>query len=132
MRKLTKGEYKVMECLWNSEEEMNSNEIAEALLNDKFSKPSVYKAIQSLEKEGFLTISSLELIGKIYARNFVPAISRDDYLAFELKDKGANLASMKNIYVAMLGMEKKKDKEEREALINDLQEIINSIRKREK
>ena len=45
IRLFNKGEMKIMEALWDSGEDMTSNDMTENLKNEHFGKVAVYKAV---------------------------------------------------------------------------------------
>ena len=131
MRLLNKGEKKVMDCMWNTDHEMSSNDLTVALKDTKFSKPSVFKAVQSLEADEFIKVTNVELVGRIYARKFSAAVSKEEYFAFEMESNGLGIESLKDICMAMLGnYEKKTDRKMNKVMADELENIITEIRDR--
>lgn len=131
MRLLNKGEKKVMDCIWNNGHEMSSNDLILELEPMKFSKPSVYKALQSLESDGFIKVTNVELIGRIYARKFSAVISKEEYFAFEMDSNGMGIESLKGICMALIGQyEKKTDSKADKVMVNELESIIKEIKDR--
>ena len=126
MKILTKGEHKVMDCLWKSDISLTSNEIADHLKNEHFGKPAVFKAIQVLLEEGFIEISGVEQATKIYARKFSPKVTVEGYAAYLLETEGLTIFDVKDLLLAMLdrvenGIIKKSDVKSIEA---DLEDVI--------
>ena len=81
-------------------------------------------------KQGYVNISGVELIKKTYARKLEPAISREEYAAIMLMERGITRSSLGEIALAMTGSDKngRKDKEEDEQLIKELEGIIAKLR----
>ena len=133
-KSLNKREEKIMEALWSQPEAVTITEIEELFADEKISKASIFKAVQSLVKQGYVNISGVELIKKTYARKLEPAISREEYAAIMLMERGITRSSLGEIALAMTGSDKngKKDKEEDEQLIKELEGIIAKLRGQEK
>ena len=130
MKTLNKSEEKIMNALWSHPEAVTTSEIEELFNDEKISKVSIFKTIQSLVKQGYVKISGVELIGKTYARKFEPAVSREEYAAIMLMERGISRSSLGAIALAMTGSGegKKISKKENEQLIKDLEDIIAKLR----
>ena len=127
---MNKREEKVMEHLWTKGIPMTITELEELMVDEKLGKASIFKAVQSLMKYGYIKINGVELVGKSYARRFEAAISKEEYAAIVLLEKGFSRSSLGEIAVAMIGSEKgsKKNKKENEKLIADLERVIAKLK----
>ena len=130
MKALNKSEEKIMAALWSQSEPVTITEIEAIFEDEKISKVSIFKIVQSLAKQGYVKISGVELIGKTYARKFEPAVSREEYAAIMLMERGISRSSLGAIALAMTGSGegKKISKKEIEQLIKDLEDIIAKLR----
>jgi len=128
---MNKREEKVMEHLWEKRVPLTITELEELLVDEKLGKASIFKAVQELIKYGYIRISGVELVGKAYARRFEAALSKEEYAAIVLLEKGFSRSSLGEIAVAMIGSENgsKKNKKENEKLIADLERIIEKLKK---
>lgn len=126
---MSKREEVVMEHLWRNGKPMMITELEEIMVEDGLSKASIFKAVQALTKCGYINVSGVELVGRTYARQFEPAITKEEYAAVVLLDKGFSRSSLGDIAVAMTGSDRGKlDPEENEKLIKELEGIIAKLR----
>ncbi len=127
---MNKREEKVMDLLWKQDKAMTTNEIEQFLVEENLKKATIFKAVQSLVEHEYLRISGFERINKTYARRFEPAITREEYAAIVLAERGLDTSSLGNLAMAMIGndMHDKKDEEADEKLIKELEYIIAQLR----
>lgn len=111
---------------------MTVTELEQALA-EEVKKVTIFKAVQTLVEQEYLCVSGLERAGKAYARKFEAAITREEYAAIVLADKGIDTDSLINVAMAMIGNDSnsKKNEEANEKLIRELEEIIVKLRSRE-
>ena len=130
---LTKSEERLMDYLWKQGKAMTVTELEQALA-EEVKKVTIFKAVQTLVEQEYLCVSGLERAGKAYARKFEPAITREEYAAIVLADKGIDTDSLANVAMAMIGnsSSSKKGEDANEKLIKELEEIIEKLRNREK
>lgn len=130
---LTKSEERLMDYLWKQGKAMTVTELEQALAEEGVKKVTIFKAVQTLVEQEYLCVSGLERAGKAYARKFEPAITREEYAAIVLADKGIDTDSLINVAMAMIGndSDSKKNEEANEKLIKELEEIIVKLRSRE-
>ena len=129
---LTKSEERLMDYLWKQGKAMTVTELEQALA-EEVKKVTIFKAVQTLVEQEYLCVSGLERAGKAYARKFEAAITREEYAAIVLADKGIDTDSLINVAMAMIGndSDSKKNEEANEKLIKELEEIIVKLRSRE-
>lgn len=113
--KLTDLEIKIMKVLWDSEKGMTIQEIANELKEEKISAPSVSQAMQRLTAKDAVKVSDYVLVVSSYTRMFVPAFSREEFMAEELNRLNKSLwgnktATIPNVMSA-LGFLKEKNAE---------------------
>ena len=127
---MSNREEKVMEHLWEKGAPMTITELEELMAEDGLSKASIFKAVQALIKCSYVKVSGVELVGKTYARQLEAEISKEEYAAFILLEKGFTRSSLGEIAVAMIGSDRgsKANASENEKLIRDLEEIIAKLR----
>ena len=109
---------------------MTITELEELMAEEGLSKASIFKAVQALIKCSYIKVSGVELVGKTYARQLEAEISKEEYAAFILLEKGFTRSSLGEIAVAMTGSDRgsKANASENEKLIRDLEEIIAKLR----
>ena len=123
-----------MQLLWgqNGETALSVADFERLFAGEKISRPTIFKALQSLTKKGYVSVAGLEPAGTVYARKYEPAITKEEYAAIVLSKSGIGTASLGSLALAMLGNEKdvKYDREKDAELIRELEEIIERIRRR--
>lgn len=127
---MSNREEKVMEHLWEKGTPMTITELEELMVEEGLSKASIFKAVQALIKCSYIKVSGVELVGKTYARQLEAEISKEEYAALILMEKGFTRSSLGEIAVAMIGSDhgSKASSLENEKLIHDLEEIIAKLR----
>lgn len=98
---LNSREEEIMNELWGCSNPISTNELKDCLRNKGWNKSTFYNSVQSLFDKEYIKTSGLERVNTQYARLLEPAISREEYWAIYLKEKGVGLSSIKNIYHIM-------------------------------
>lgn len=125
---LTAREEEILGYLWDWNEPLTQNEMAERLADLGWNNVTLYKTVQSLSTKGFLKVVGLEKSAKTYARKLVPSLSKEEYYTSILMKNGLSSDSLANLTAAFIGVSKKSESEKKEAVIAKLEEIIASIR----
>lgn len=125
---LTAREEEILGYLWDWNEPLTQNEMAERLADQGWNNVTLYKTVQSLSAKGFLEVVGLEKSTKTYARKLVPSLSKEEYYTSILMKNGLSTDSLANLTAAFIGVSKKSESEKKEAVIAKLEEIIASIR----
>ena len=125
---LTAREEEILGYLWDWNEPLTQNEMAERLADQGWNNVTLYKTVQSLSTKGFLEVVGLEKSTKTYARKLVPSLSKEEYYTSILMKNGLSTDSLANLTAAFIGVSKKSESERKEAVIAKLEEIIASIR----
>ena len=125
---LTTREEEILKYLWEWNEPLTQNEMAERLSSKGWNNVTLYKTVQSLTNSGYLEVVGLEKAAKTYARKLFPSVTKEEYYASILMKNGINSDSLANMTAAFIGVSDKSDKEKKEAVIAKLEEIIESIR----
>ena len=81
--------YDIMNVLW--EEGRPINDIAPEL-----KMPTVRRCLELLLKENLIQVAGTSMNGKVYARNYTPLLSREDYLKGNAKSRKINPVEMMN------------------------------------
>lgn len=128
-RIMNKREEKLMNYLWESGEPRTVTEIEQMFSGEKLSRATVFKAVQSLTEKRLIRVGGVERTAKTYARRVEPAVTREEYAAILLSEKGIDKGSLKNLVLALLGgADGEEDSDER--AIKELEGIISEIRGR--
>lgn len=88
----------IMNELWESSTSISTKDLKTHLSSMGWNKSSFYTAVQSLFEKEYVKFSGLERSNTHYARILEPAISREEYWAIFLKEKGIGIDSLKKIY----------------------------------
>lgn len=113
--RLTDLEIKIMKVLWDSDKGLTIQEIANELKEEKISAPSVTQAMQRLTAKEAVKVSDYVLVVSSYTRMFIPAFSREEFMAEELNRLNKSLwgkgtSTIPNV-VAALGFLKERELE---------------------
>ena len=93
--RLNQREEDMMEMLWEQGQPMTSAEMKETLEKQGWNKSTLFNTIQSLLDRGCIRISGLERNNTQYARQFEAAVSKEEYMARLLTEKGITLHNEK-------------------------------------
>ncbi|MCR5234667.1 MAG: BlaI/MecI/CopY family transcriptional regulator [Lachnospiraceae bacterium] len=136
-RELLNGrEEELMFILWERQEPTSSVGIMDDLLKEGWNRVTVYSTIQSLIDKGFLTVIGMQKSNTQYARQFEPSITKEEYAARLLIEKGLGCETLGNIALAMAGSassgkKDNKDRKENEKLIKELEDTIRKLKEGE-
>ena len=133
---MDRREQRIMEKIWEQTDENNEVSVAgleELFAGEKMSKVSIFKAVQSLLKKGYIDVGGLELSGTVYARKYKAVITREQYAAIVLANGGIRTSSLGSLVLAMIGNDRDDMPNETkdEELITELEKVIERIRNRE-
>lgn len=84
---LTKKEQEVMDVLWNSTEEMSTNDIKIAA--PELNNYTIQQVIKKLLKKGFIKVSGFGYTKNALTRKYIPTLSQADYLRKLVNEKGS-------------------------------------------
>ena len=125
---LNKREEKLLNCLWEQDKPVTISELEKMFADEKLSKATVFKAVQSLIEKGFAKVGGVEKAAKTYARKIEPAVTKAEYGTSVLREKGIDEKMLGDLVLAMLGGSgNKKTGADREA-VQKLEKIINEIK----
>lgn len=69
--------YDVINVLWDEEKPLSAFEINE--LHPELKMPTIRRCLELLLKEGLIEVAGTSMNGKVYARNYSPLLSREEY-----------------------------------------------------
>lgn len=78
---LTPRQTELMELLWEANEPMTANKMAEKLAPAGWNNVTLFKTVQALSTDGFLEVAGLEKTVKTYARKLAPTMTKAQYYA---------------------------------------------------
>lgn len=70
--------YDIMDVLWKEGKALSAFEINE--LYPELKMPTIRRCLELLLKENLIEVAGTSMNGKVYARNYVPLLAREDYL----------------------------------------------------
>lgn len=125
---LTNSEEDLMEMFWESKEPLTSVEILEISADRSWNGNYVHIMLRSLLKKGMIKVCGTMQYGTQYARQFTPAVTREQYAAKIVMSKGIGKNSIAAVTVAMVN---EIEEEDGEGLVKQLEEIIQELKNKE-
>lgn len=125
---LTNSEEDLMEMFWESKEPLTSVEILELSADRSWNGNYVHIMLRSLLKKGMIKVCGTMQCGTQYARQFTPAVTREQYAAKIVMSKGIGKNSIAAVTVAMVNEIEEQDGE---GLVKQLEEIIEELKNKE-
>ena len=125
---LTSSEEDLMEMFWESEEPLTSVEIMNISADRSWNGNYVHIMLRSLLKKGMIKVCGTVQCGTQYARQFIPAVTREQYAAKLVVSKGIGSNSIAAVTVAMVNETGKADSK---GLVKQLEEIIEELKNTE-
>lgn len=93
-KKLTDSEREVMGLLWNSSEPLTSTEIIKFCQNRTWKPSYIHIMINSLLEKGMIKVAGFKQTTKNYARVFAPAMTREQWSVFLLKQESSDYSTL--------------------------------------
>lgn len=124
---LSSREQQVMDLFWNSSEGLTSVDILEKLSDIMINPTYVHRSLSILLEKGFIEECGSVRYNKQYARKFKPAITREEFAAGLLTEKGINFNSLNGIAMAFLKQSNSINEQSKKEVINELKQIINEL-----
>lgn len=77
--------YDIMNVLWEEARPLSAFEIND--IAPELKMPTVRRCLELLLKENLIEVAGTSMNGKVYARNYTPLLSREDYLKGNAKSR---------------------------------------------
>ena len=116
-----------MEIFWERRIPLTSVESLEIAAGRSWNGKYLHRMLQSLLKKGMIEVCGMEQYGRQYARQFLPAVTKEQYAARLVMSKGIGINSLAEIAVAMVKEAEESDEEE---LIQQLEGMIEELKQR--
>ena len=126
----SKREKALMGFLWEQNRPVTSLEIFEELADVMCNITYVHRTLTALENKGMIRAVGLVKVNSKYARTFIYLKSREEVAAEYAKEMGINAKHIGKFALALV-KDEDDDKEAREKLITELEEIIAELREEE-
>ncbi len=107
---------------------MTSVEILELSAGRSWNGNYIHRMLRSMLKKGMLEVCGVVPSGTQYARQFYPALTKEQYAARLVMSKGIGIHSIADVAVAMVDETEEPDEK---GLIRQLEEIIEELKKKE-
>ncbi len=124
---LTNSEEDLMEIFWERRVPLTSVEILEIAAGRSWNGKYLHRMLQSLLKKGMIEVCGMEQYGRQYARQFLPAVTKEQYAARLVMSKGIGINSLAEIAVAMVKEAEESDEKE---FIQQLEGMIEELKQR--
>lgn len=121
---LSEREQKVMELFWSMPEGLTSVDLIEQLSDIMINATYAHRSLNTLLEKGFIEECGSVRYNKQYARKFRAAITREEYAAGLLEEKGIHFRSLNGIAMAFLKQSENVDRQEKEAVVQELKQLI--------
>lgn len=124
---LTKSEEELMEMFWERNEPLTSVEILNISTGRSWNGNYLHMMLRSLLKKGLIKVCGTVQYGTQYARQFIPAITKEQYAAKLVMSKGIEKSSIAAVTAAMVDEIIDTDGE----IIKQLEEIIEELKNKD-
>lgn len=94
MRQLNKRESEILQVLWEHDDALSANEIAEI---SGISKNTVLPVLKKLLNDSYIKVDEVVLTGKTLTRKYLPAIDKEEFV---LKHYNLNIDNLLNHFLA--------------------------------
>lgn len=122
---LTNSEEDLMEIFWEKKEPLTSVEILELSAERSWNGNYIHKMLRSLLKKDMIKICGTVQCGTQYARQFIPAVTKEEYAAKLVMTKGIEKSAIAAVTVAMVH---EMDGADGEDVVKQLEDIIEELK----
>ena len=122
---LTNSEEDWMEIFWEKKEPLTSVEILELSAERSWNGNYIHKMLRSLLKKDMIKICGTVQCGTQYARQFIPAVTKEEYAAKLVMSKGIEKSAIAAVTVAMVH---EMDGADGEDVVKQLEDIIEELK----
>ena len=122
---LTNSEEDLMEIFWEKKEPLTSVEILELSAERSWNGNYIHKMLRSLLKKDMIKICGTVQCGTQYARQFIPAVTKEEYAAKLVMSKGIEKSAIAAVTVAMVH---EMDGADGEDVVKQLEYIIEELK----
>lgn len=122
---LTNSEEDLMEIFWEKKEPLTSVEILELSAERSWNGNYIHKMLRSLLKKDMIKICGTVQCGTQYARQFIPAVTKEEYTAKLVMSKGIEKSAIAAVTVAMVH---EMDGADGEDVVKQLEDIIEELK----
>ncbi len=124
-KKLTASEEDLMEIFWTAREPLTSVDLLKISADRSWNGNYLHRMLRSLTKKGMIKVCGTVQYGTQYARQFIPAVTKEQYAAKLVISKGIKASAIGAVTAAMV---KESSETGKEVLIEQLEEIIKELK----
>lgn len=124
---LSSREQRVMDLFWNTNEVLTSVDILEQLHDIMLNPTYVHRSLTILLEKQFIEECGSVRYNKQYARKFKPSITREEFAAGLLTEKGIHFHSLNGIAMAFLKQSTNINPQEKQEIIDELKQMITKL-----
>lgn len=122
---LTKREDELMNFLWDAGKPLLVEEMLSTAGEHAWSETYLRSMLKSLEKKGAVECCGLVLRCKLYARQFRPTLSKEEFYMQLALDRGADVKTLFQVAAAAV---MKRKKEDSDAVIQKLEDMLEDFK----
>lgn len=103
--RLNESEMKVMQIIWNAGHPITGQQVLGQITEQykgSWHPRTIYPLMRKLSEKGMIRDVGSARVGKVYARQFLPAISRPEYMALRIIEDHGNTAGSRTSAVSQL------------------------------
>lgn len=131
--KLSDSEEILMNLFWSETEPLTSVELLQRTSELPWGSNYIHKLLMILQNKGFLEMHGVVKEGKHYVRQFVPRITKEDYVTHMLEDRQIGTAALTRIAMSFIKKEEENASEaERKALVDELKQMVSAWETKDK
>ena len=123
---LSTREQRVMDLFWSTNDGLTSVDILEQLSDIMINPTYVHRSLAILLEKGFIEECGSVRYNKQYARKFQPALSKEEFIAGLLSEKGMHLNSLNSSAMAFLKQSPNNSKTKKD-IIDELKQMISEL-----
>ena len=110
-----------MNVFWQTPEPLTVSQLSRLLVGQDWSKNYIHKVLRWLSDKEFIKVVGIAQEGRYQAQQYVPTLTKDEYLAYMLEEQGVNNSLFARIAVTLFKKDKKqRTPEQDEKLIAEL------------
>ena len=123
--KLSNSEEILMDTLWRENRPLTTLQLAEKVTEARWNTNYIDKLLGQLVKKGMVKADGIQQDRFYRSQQFVPCLTKDEFLANMLEEQGVNNALFARIAVALFKKDRKqRTPEQDEKLIAELEKMV--------
>lgn len=124
---LAEREQEILNLLWNTESGLTSVDILEQSPEIMKNSTYIHRALTVLEEKGLIEVCGTVRYNKQYARKFKVSLTKEEFAAGLLCERGFSVNSLNGIAAAFIKCSSKGNEDMKQAAIHKLKEMIEHL-----